>query len=446
MTSPHLSAILPLYREVAPVGVLEYLQKQAGLSCRRGIYVPQVVLWLMIAQRLQARGTLAHAVQLLQAGAVDALLPDCRRVREGRVSSRTGGYCQARQKLPKMWVRQVSDEILERLRGKLSEGKPAPPQPVFVLDGSTLQLEHEAELVRHYPPGRNQHGVGHWPMLRMVVLHEVATGLAQPPCWGPMHGAKAVSEQALAERAMASVPGGAVVMGDRNFGIFATAWAAQQRQLGVVVRLTQVRAKKLAGGPISREGDYRVGWRASRWDGGQPRSWPAEAEIPGRLIAWRVGRGRRKSWLYLFTTVDWPAEEVVAWYGRRWYIETDLRALKRTVRLYQLTARSEAMMEKELLVATAAYNLVRAVICLAARRAGVDPRQLSFSHVLNVVSCSMPRLAAATTPRQQHQQFQRVLDLAAQGTLPKRRKRRCYPRAVWGRGAWFPTRKAEKTK
>ena len=34
-------------------------------------------------------------------------------------------------------------------------------------------------------------------IVRMVVLHEVETGLALQPHWGPMYGAEAVSEQAV---------------------------------------------------------------------------------------------------------------------------------------------------------------------------------------------------------------------------------------------------------
>ena len=52
-------------------------------------------------------------------------------------------------------------------------------------------------------------------------------------------------------------------------------------------------------------------------------------------------------------------------YPRRWNIETDLRSLKQTVRLQRITVQSLDMMEKELLVAVLAYNLVRAVMFLA---------------------------------------------------------------------------------
>jgi hypothetical protein len=441
MTSPEWSSILDLYQRIVCGGLIQYLQKQAGMRVRRGIYVPPVVLWLMILQRLHPRGTVTSAVQLLLAGAAEALLVDCARVRRQRISCRTGGYCQARQKLPKLLCRQVSEEIVEQLRQVLSASQPEGESNVFVLDGSTLELESRPELLKRYPPTHNQHGRGHWPALRLVVMHDLGTGLAQPPCWGAVNGAEATSEQALAEQALQALPAGSVVVADRNFGIFSVAYAGRSRGIGVVLRMTDVRARKLAG-PISKPGEYRVVWKASRWDGSKHRWWPEEAAVEGRLVAARVGRGKSKQWLYLFTTLERPMEEILQLYGRRWTIETDLRSLKRTVQLQHLRAQSEDMMEKEILMAMSAYNLVRAVMCMAARRSRVDPRQLSFTSVLTLVDAAWPKLVQASTKEQHDREFLRVLDLAAQCTLPKRRKRRSYPRRAWRRGV-LRLRKAE---
>jgi len=443
MTSPEWSNLLDLYQRTVCGGVLQYLQKQSGMKTKRGVYGAPVVLWLMMLQRLQGRGTLASAVQWLAQGGADALLADCQRVRSKRISCRTGGYCQARQRLPKLLCRQVSQEILERLRQVLNATAPSGQANVFVLDGSSLELEHARELVQCYPPASNQHGQSHWPVLRIVVLHDLGTGLAQQPCWGPMFGPQAVSEQQLAEEALRSLPSGSVVVGDRNFGVFSTAFAAQQRGIPVVLRLTDIRARKLAG-PLAQPGAHRVVWKASRWDGGQRRRYPGEAFVEGRLIAARVGRGKSQQWLYLFTTLELPADEIVELYGRRWTIETDLRSLKRTVRLHHIHAKSEEMMEKEILMAVSAYNLVRAVMCLAARRSRLDPRQLSFAYVFNVVETAWPKLIAAPTKTQHDLAFLRVLDLAAQCTLPRRRKHRSFPRLQWRRGGPSNFRKAEE--
>lgn len=444
MCTCEVAPVLDLYgRWVVSSGVLDQIRVQVGLRSRRGIYSLAVVLWLMIWQRLQPRGTMSQAVRQLVQGNGRCLLPDCRRVRENRISQAAGGYCQGIQKMPQLVPQLVTRNVVARLSEQLQEPWPGLAGPVYVLDGSTLQLEHTRKLMRAYPLGRNQHGPEHWPILRIVVMHDVSSGMALYPQWGPFHGEHAVSEQGLAAKALAQLPPASVVIADRNFGVFSMAWEAAQRQCGVIVRLTKVRAQKLYGGPIAQIGDYPVSWRASRWDQPQGTAWPMGAAVPGRLIAARVGRGKSKQWLYLFTTVPLPVVEVVAIYAQRWTMETDLRSLKQTVHLQQLRSRSVEGIEKELLTAICAYNFVRAVMCIAARRAGIPTRRLSFTQVLDVVNCAWPRLISAEAKQAHDAEFEKVLDWAAACKLPCRRKRRSYPREVWGHGYHFPARKTK---
>jgi len=199
---------------------------------------------MMILQRLHGKGTLTTAVQLLQQGAARDVLEPCKRVREGRLGCSPGGYCQGRQRASTLVVQLVSDEIVQRLRNELSQPWPGLPGPVFVVDGSSVQLAHAKELVKKYPPAHNQRGTAHYPMLRILVLHDLASGLAERPCWGPMFGDQAVSEQELCERAIERLPSGAVVMGDRNFGIFSVGYAAQQSHHPVLLRFTAVQVSR----------------------------------------------------------------------------------------------------------------------------------------------------------------------------------------------------------
>ncbi len=438
------AAILHLYEQLAPAELFRLLQQQGGKTVHRGIYSTRVVIWMMMCQRLQARGTLANVVQQLVQGRFDCLLSRCKRVVEKKIGLSTGGYCQARQHLSKLLVNQSMDEFMQRLRNRLLESTPALAQRTYLLDGSSLQLEHGPELVRAFPPARNQHGKSHWPVLRLVVLHDLETGLAERPYWGPMNGRNAVSEQALAERVMEHVPAGSVIIGDRNFGIFSIAYSAQKRGHAMVVRLTGMRAKRLMGAPISQAGDYPVQWRPSRWDGNKRPSWPADASLQGRLIVWRIGRGKKQQWLYLFTTSTLPTQQVVELYGRRWRIETDLRSLKQTVRLHRISAHSADIMEKELLVAVMAYNLVRAFMFLAAQHAKIDPRQLSFTYSCNIVLDGYPKIMAASTSKQQQYELERIVDLVSRCRLPNRTKRRSYPRELWRPGYRYPFRKGQK--
>ena len=155
MIASDLPVLLNLYTQIAPGELFRLLQRNLGLTKRTGIYTPRVVVWMMIAQRLSARGTLADAVEELALGKLDRLLSRCKRVREHQVSVATGGYCQARGNLPKVLLERSVEEILQRLRNQLSERMPLLEKPVYVLDGSSVQLEHCTELRRAYPPAPN---------------------------------------------------------------------------------------------------------------------------------------------------------------------------------------------------------------------------------------------------------------------------------------------------
>ena len=73
------TAIFGLYLNLAPAEMFRSLQKQLNLIVRSGIYSARVVLWMMINQRLQARGTLASSVEQLVQGRFDPLLSRCKR-------------------------------------------------------------------------------------------------------------------------------------------------------------------------------------------------------------------------------------------------------------------------------------------------------------------------------------------------------------------------------
>lgn len=181
-------------------------------------------------------------------------------------------------------------------------------------------------------------------------------------------------------------------------------------------------------------------WQPSPWDRKSHPELPEQASIDGRVLAY-PHPSRPGELLYLFTALDLPADQIPGIYKLRWRVETDLRSLKRTVGLHQLSCKSAEMVEKELLLAVAAYNLVRAVMCLAALRAGIEPRQLSFSFVQAVVEAALPGLDSASDEEEYRQRMERMLRFAAQGKLPHRTRNRSYPREVWGRGARFPARK-----
>src|SRR5438128_12049039 len=98
---------------------------------------------------------------------------------------------------------------------------------------------------------------------------------------------------------------------------------------------------------------------------------------------------KRRSCIF-FTTLDLTADQILELYGYRWNLETDLRTLKRYVRMDMLDVKSKAMEEKELVIAVAAYNLTRATLHEAATALNLNPRDFSFSQVQDTLNAFLP--------------------------------------------------------
>ena len=348
-------SLLRLFESVLPVARWKALEGRAKAQ----IYSLRVVIWMMLLQRLNERGTQQRAVDEISQGHLERLLPESKRVLEGRISENTGAYARACGRLSMETTAAVCDEVLAELSKRIAPVADL-GRPVMLLDGSSLSVEHSAGLLDAFPPGRNKRGLGHWGIVKWVALHDVQTGIALRPEWGPMFGPEAVSEQALARRAMERTAARSVIVGDCNFGIFSFAYAVVQSQREVLFRLTKARAQALGAKRLLPNGECRVCWRPSSFERKKYPELPADAAIEGRLIV-VTQKGFRDS-LYLFTTLseETAAAQIVAWYRQRWNLELDLRTLKGTLRLKHMQGKTKAVVEKELLIAVVAYGMVRA--------------------------------------------------------------------------------------
>jgi hypothetical protein len=444
--APYKADLLAMFQQLLPIEFFWAALRQAKVRENNRVYTSAVVVWLMICQRLEAQGTLESAVLDLLVGLPRSFWPmPCMRLEQAaeeggaRLSQQTGAYNKARQRLSLPVVEQCCDQAFHQL---IEQAELAPDRrPAFFFDGTTVRMPHGEELVEAFPPTANQHGVSHWPLLRLLVAHDLYTGLALRPQWGPVNGSQAVSEQSLLEEALPRLPSQAAVVGDANFGVFSVAYASGQRGHPVVLRLTTARAQRLAGGPLRDGTDRRIQWKPTREDRRSHPELPLGASVSGRLVVRQVlpSNGAEPFLLALFTTLEDPPEQVVELYGKRWAVEVDLRTLKSTLRLEELTCTSLEMVAKEIDVAMLTYNLVRAVIYLTALKAGLEPRLLSFTKVKNVLQAFSPRIAAATDERTARKLNDDMQYYLSRCKLTQR-KRSSYPRSVWPKPKTYPVR------
>jgi hypothetical protein len=442
MTAPQATVATPapgaswrLFEKLLPAHLLNDLDPKPP----QAVYTPWVVTWLLVYQRLHGNATLGDAVAEFVLRFPARALPDCKRARERSCSTNTAAYSQARSGLSPRVLYWAAEHVFDSLVGTY------PPswrgRRAFLVDGSTVTLPPTRPLRAAFPPASNQHGPSRWPVLHLAVAHELASGLAVYPEYGPMYGPGAVGEIDLAKGLLPRLPPRSILVADRNFGVFAFAHAAVAAGHGVLLRLTRKRFEALArqarpAGP----GSWSLCWRPSRWDRRAQPSLPAGAHLDVWLHEVRVSE---RLTLWLATTEDGSGADLAGLYHQRLNVETDIRDLKITLDLDRVRGRSVGMVEKELAAGLLAYNLANQVRRLAAARARVSPRRLSFAGVWGLLKAFLPGVLAAA-PAAAEADFDRLLRGAGQRKLPNRRQGRSYAREVIPRRRKFPERKRHK--
>src|SRR5690606_19904474 len=229
-------------------------------------------------------------------------------------------------------------------------------------------------------PSSQAQGVG-FPLARMVGVICLATGVVIDAAIGP-HAGKGSSELGLLRTLGSAFCPGDVMLADAfycNYFLIATLRAA-----GVEVLFEQNGA---------RITDFRRGTRLGRRD--HLVHWPKPKTRPEWMTAQQYAsfpdtltvREVRVDGQVLVTTMlerKIRKGELDRLYARRWNVELDLRNIKTTLGMEVLRCLTPQMVEKELWVHLLAYNLIRLLMAQAALDAGVDPRQLSFKHAVQL--------------------------------------------------------------
>jgi hypothetical protein len=403
------------------------------------VWTPLLTLWYFIWQWLQPHHhTLEAVVVDARRGGADRLTPHPKRLSERIRSRATTSYCQARQRLPLAWVQDCFLKLGHQLRRMARP--PAPGLPVELLDGSTKRLRPHGDIVQAFPPHRTRRPCSYWCVARVLVSFCATTGLALGAQIASLH----VSEQALAVQLMLATAKPVLYVGDRNFGVWRVVRAASQSGGHILVRLTQVRARRLLGKKrLPHFLDAPRQWLPSAHDQVDPGL--GKAPVAGRLIIVRALRpGWRTQTLYLFTTLTevqtYPPQRLLEIYGWRWQAELNFRTVKATMAMDQSQAKSADMVRKEFYAGLMAYNLVRGLMTAAAAQTGDPPSQLSFAKVRLLLAAVIVELWADSMSRAAaDQRLLWLLTEASAARLPRRAKpRQPEPRAQYYEPQVFP--------
>jgi hypothetical protein len=303
-------------------------------------------------------------------------------------------------------------------------------------------------------------GEGHYPQLRLAALITCgARGLLGAEM-GPLKG-KGTGERALAARLLGYLRSGMLLLADRNFysfGLWNAAAATgadllwrvkDSMHLPVVQPLPDGSWITAIPDPAEvRRRTVRNGARRRRGSRLPPDTSPVRT-IQARVIEFWVrvtaedAATRAERFRVLTTLTDhraYPAGELAAGYGWRWAIETGFREFKTYLRGPGkiLRSRTPELARQELWAYLCIYQAIRAVMCLAAASAGLDPDRISFTAALHAVRRTLA--AARTSPDAALARTEASL-LAA---LVPERHGRVWARATWERTSPFPSKHSTK--
>jgi hypothetical protein len=350
-----------------------------------------------------------------------------------------------------------------RLCGALSPGKARWSHICGLLavawDGTTVKAPASAVNIAAFgrPRGKKD---GHYPQVRLVTLVACGTRALAGAAMGPLRG-KGTGEQALARDLLGSLRAGMLLLADRNFygyrlwNAAAGTGAHLLWRVKASVPLPVVRPLP-DGSWLTHINDPAAVRRRTARNGKRRRRGstlgPDTGPLPGitvRVIEFWLtaaaedGTVRTERYRLITTLADWracPAAELAAGYAWRWAIETGYREFKTYLRGPGriLRGRTPDLARQELWAYLAIYQAIRAVACLAAAAARLDPDRISFTAALHALRRTLPLAITSPDAALAETQASILTELT-----PERHGRVCV-RAVTQPSSPYPSRRNRK--
>jgi len=408
-------------------------QQDEGAHSRDRCWNLRLVFWTFLWQVAQAGAACREAIRQAQALAQT----------QGRrpPPDTTSPYCQARSALPVERLQEIHEGLVREAHAAVAVKDLWCGRHVLVVDGTTLTAPDTPENQKAFPQQSVQKPGCGFPIIRLVALLSLATGLLSAWATGHWHQHEVGLLQTLWEQ----LRPGNVLLGDRGFCNWALLAQCLHYRLDGVFRVKGVRRR-----------DFRQGQRLSRderlvqWAKPPCPARTVSSELWARLpdvLTLRLVRcqlhipGFRTRQVILVTTLLdstlYPPAALGQLYYRRWAMELTLRNLKVTLQMDQLNCKTPENLEREIRMHLLLHNLVRRVMLEAARRHRVPLERISFAGSLAAARRYAEALLQARSQNARQRLLEELFRVIAADLVPERPGRR-EPRAVKRRPKPYP--------
>jgi hypothetical protein len=360
------------------------------------IYTTAITVWTFLSQVLSLDHGCVQAVAKLIAFRLACGQRPC--------SAETGTYCTARDKLDEQAMHRLVTHTAQQAEDQVPDHWLWLGHRVITADGCMITMADTPKNQAAYPqPATQKSGCG-FPLMRCVVLFGLATGVVLEAAMGKSKG-KLTAEVSLFREIDKVLQADDVFLGDRVYSGWFDIARLMARGVEVVVRKHQGRKTDFRRGVRNGKEDHQVQWIKP-----QRPAWMSQAEystypafLTLREIRIRIDTpGFRSREVIAVTSLldhrEYSKPDIGALYRRRWQAELNLRSLKTVMQMDHLRCKEPHRVRNEMRAHLAAYNLIRQVMCEAAKHGGVQPWQISFKGTLTTVLELLPILGGISNP------------------------------------------------
>jgi hypothetical protein len=408
-------------------------QQEEGPHSRDRRWNLRLVFWTFAWQIAQAGASCREAIRQAQARCKNAgrpLPPD-----------EDSPYCQARGSLPLERLQNIHESLCAETHQGVAQRDLWCGRHVVVVDGSSVTAPDTPANQKAFPQQSVQQPGCGFPILRLVALLSLATGMLTAWTVAPW----SQHEVGMLQMLWDCLRPGEVLLADRGFCNWALLAQCLERNLHAVFRVKGVRRADFRQGKRLSRNERLVRWRKP-WAPAKTvtaQEWALLPEILTlRLVHCQLNiPGFRTRRVILATTLldsaTYPPEALSQLYFRRWAMELSLRNIKITLQMDRLSCKNPQNLEREIHMHFLVHNLVRRLMLEAARRHRVPLERVSFAGSLAAARRYGEALLQTRSQRQRQQLMEEMLAVLASDLVPDRPGRR-EPRALKRRPKPYP--------
>jgi hypothetical protein len=408
-------------------------RQDEGPHSRDRLWNLRLVFWTFAWQVAQAGASCREAIRQAQTR--------CKNAGRPMPPDEDSPYCQARGSLPLERLQELHESLCAEAKEGLAAKDLWCGHHVTVVDGSSVTAPDTPANQKAFPQQSVQKPGCGFPILRLVALLSLATGMLTAWATGPW----STHEVGLFQMLWDCLPPGEVLLADRGFCNWALLAQCLQRHLHAVFRVKGVRRADFRRGKRLSRNERLVQWRKP-WAPAKTVTAQEWALLP-EILTLRLVRcqlnipGFRTRQVIVVTTLldsaKYPPEALSQLYFRRWAMELSLRNLKTTLQMDHLSCKNPQNLEREIRMHFLVHNLVRRLMLEAARRHRVPLERVSFAGSLAAARRYGEALLQTRSQRQRQALLDELFAALAADLVPERPGRR-EPRALKRRPKPYP--------